>query len=180
MRRIRLFGRRDPLHVKLAREGGLDLDGTDPDGPRPPWDASGIHGNHRARQWDTVTTVEAPDVPGDKVGFVALPDGELVVDAGGGDLTPLAEALDLEPPYRAEAVRRTDTLWALGARKVDVVELPGVQGDWIELASHGEERTLMVDGAREFGTIPALERPDHVVRAHRIAGDSWEVETDPL
>ena len=180
MRRIRLFGRREPLHVKLAREGGLDADEPDLEGPRPPWDASGIHGIHRAREWDTVTTVEAPDLPGDKIGFVALPDGKLVVDEGGGDLTPLADALDLEPPYRAEAVHQSDALWALGARKIEVVELPGVQGQLIELSSHGEERTLVVDGQREFGTVPALERPDHVVRAHRIAGDSWEVETDPL
>jgi hypothetical protein len=177
---MRLFGRSEPLHVRLAREGGLDLDGADPDGPRPPWDSAGIHGNHRARQWDTVTTVEAPDLPGDRIGFVALPDGELVVDEGGGDLTPLVDALALEPPYRAEAVRRTDTLWALGASRIEVVQLPGVQGEQIELASHGEERTLLIDGQREFGSVPALERPDHVVRAHRIAGDAWEVETDPL
>jgi hypothetical protein len=175
-----LFRRREPLHVRLAREGGLDLEGTEPEAPRPPWDATGIHGNHRARQWDFVTTLEAPDLPGDRVGFVALPGGELVADEGGGDLAPLVDAIALEPPYRAEAVRRTDRVWALGARRIEVVELPEVQGEQIELASHGEERTLLVDGERAFGSIPALERPDHVVRAHRIAGDAWEVETAPL
>ena len=178
--RLRLFGRREPLHVRLAREGGLDAAPADPDGPRPPWDASGIHGNHRAREWDVVTTVEAVDVPGDRVGFVVLRGGELAVDEGGGDPTPLATALDLEPPYRVEAVRRTDNLWALGARRIEIVELPGVEGAQIELASHGDERTLVIDGARAFGSIPALERPDHVVRAHRVAGEAWEVETDPL
>ena len=55
-----------------------------------------------------------------------------------------------------------------------------LQGQQIELASHGDERTLLIDGVRVFGSIPALERPDHVVRAHRIAGDAWEVETAPL
>jgi hypothetical protein len=175
-----IFRRREPLHVKLAREGGVDLGGPEPDSPRPPWDTSGIHGNHRARQWDAVTTVEAPDLPGDRIGFVALPGGELVAEAGGGDLIPLAGALSLEPPYRAEAVRRSDTLWVIGARRIEVVELPDTDGDQIELASHGGERTLLVDGARAFGSIPALERDDHVVRANRIAGDSWEVETDPL
>ena len=177
---MRLFGRREPLHVRLAREGGLEVDGTDPEGPRPPWDAAGIHGNHRAREWDVVTTVEAPDLPGAKIGFVALPGGGLVVDEGGGDLAPLVAALDLEPPYRAEAVRRTDSVWALAARRIEVIELPGIQGEQIELASHGDERTLLIDGVRVFGSIPALERPDHVVRAHRIAGDAWEVETAPL
>ena len=174
------FRRREPLHVRLAREGGLDLEGNEPEPPRPPWDASGIHGLHRARQWDAVTTVEAADLPGERIGFVALPDGALVAEEGGGDLTPLAAALDLGPPYRAEAVRRSEGLWALAARRIEVVELPGVEGDHVELTSNGGERTLRVDGQRVFGSIPALERPDHVVRAHRIAGESWEVEIDPL
>ena len=177
---MRLFGRREPLHVRLAREGGLDIDGTDPEVPRPPRDAAGVHGSDRAREWDVVTTVEAPDLPGERIGFVELPGGELVVDEGGGDLAPLVEALDLEPPYRAEAVRRTDSVWALAARRIEVVELPEIQGQQIELASHGDERTLLIDGVRVFGSIPALERPDHVVRAYRIAGDAWEVETAPL
>jgi len=175
-----LFRRREPLHVRLAREGGLVLDDREPEPPRPPWDASGIHGVHRARQWDAVTTVEDESLPGDKIGFVALPDGGLVAEEGGGDLTALAAALDLGPPYRAEAVRRSDELWALAARRIEVVELPGVEGEHIERASNGGERTLRVDGERVFGSIPALERPDHVVRARRIAGDLWEVETDPL
>jgi len=175
-----LFRRREPLHVKLAREGGLDLDGGDAPEPRSPWDAAGIHGNHRARQWDAVTTLEAPDLPGDRIGFVALPDGALVAEEGGGDLSTLAAAVDLEPPYRAEAVRRSDTLWALAARRIEVVDLPGVEGEQIELSSHGGERTLRVDGERVFGSVPALEQDDHVVRARRIAGDVWEVETAPL
>src|SRR5215471_17722594 len=146
-----LFKRREPLHVMLAREGGIDLDGSDDSAePRQPWDDSVIHGNHQARQWDAVTTVAAPDLPGDRIGFVALPGGELVDEAGGGDLSILAGALDLEPPYRAEAVRRSDSLWALAARRIDVVELPGVDGEEIELASHGGERTLRIDGERVF------------------------------
>ena len=65
-------------------------------------------------------------------------------------------------------------------RALSDAELQGKTAEFRQRLENGEERTLMVDGAREFGTIPALERPDHVVRAHRIAGDSWEVETDPL
>jgi hypothetical protein len=166
--------------VRLAREGGLDLDGHEPPDPRPPWDASGIHGIHRARQWDAVTTVEAPDLRGDRTVFVALPGDELIAEEGGGDLTPFAAALDFEPPYRAEAVRRSETLWALACRRIEVIELPGVDGERIELASHGGERTLRVDGEQVFGSIPALERDDHVVRAHRISGETWEVETGRL
>jgi hypothetical protein len=45
---------------------------------------------------------------------------------------------------------------------------------------HGGERSLLVDGERSFGGLPALERPEHVVRARRLDGDLWEVETAPL
>jgi hypothetical protein len=167
--------------VRLAREGGVDLDGRElPLSPPPPWDAAGIHGLHRPRHWDVVTAVEAASLPGDRIVFVALPDGELVTVEGGGDLAPLAGALDLSPPYRGEAVRRGEALWAVAARRIEVVALPGVDGEQIELATHGGDRTLRVDGERVFGSIPALERPDHVVRARRIAGEEWEIETDPL
>jgi hypothetical protein len=175
-----LFWRRESLNMRLAREGGLDLVGQETQDPRPPWDASGIHGLHRARRWDAITIVEAPELPGEQVVFVTLPDGDLVAEEGGGDLTPLAAAIALAPAYRAEAVRRSETAWALGARRIVVIELPGVEGTQIELSMNGDERTLRVDGDQVFGSIPALERPDHVVRARRIAGESWEVETHPL
>ena len=57
--------------------------------------------------------------------------------------------------------------------------LPGTAGEEIELSSHDGERTLVVDGEHVFGSIPALERPDHVVRARRIVDDVWEVEVRP-
>ena len=74
-------------------------------------------------------------------------------------------------------MRRSDDALGGRGRRIEIVELPGVEGEEIELSSHGDERTLVVDGEREFGSIPALERPDHVVRARRIVGDAWEVET---
>jgi hypothetical protein len=172
-----LFRRDEPLHVKLAREGGLEL--SESESSAPPWDAAGIHGIHRAREWDVVTTVSAPDLPGDRIEFVAIAPGEVACD---GDPGPLPEAVDreLKRPYRAEAVARDGGLWAVAARRIEVVRLPGVTGEEIELTSYGGERTLLVDGAREFGSIPALERPEHVVRARRIADDAFEVETAPL
>jgi hypothetical protein len=176
---VSLFRRREPLHVRLAREGGLSLGG---ESVRPAWDASGIHGLHRAREWDTVATVEAPEIPAERAVFVALPGGDLVIEEGPDDLQPLADAIErhLEPPYRAEAVKREGGLWAVGARSVELVELPGVGGREIELAAHAGERRLLVDGETAFGSIPALERPDHVVRARRVDGELWEVEADPL
>jgi hypothetical protein len=177
---MRLF-RREPHHVRLAREGGIDLNSHEqPEGPRPPWDASGIHGLQRARRWDAVTIVEAIGLPGDQVVFVALPGGDLVAEEGGGDLGQLAASLDLQPAFRAEAVRRSETVWALAARRIEVVELPGVTGERIELSNHEGQRTVRIDDEQVFGSIPALERSDHVVRARRIEGDYWEVEAHPL
>jgi len=176
---VSLFRRREPLHVRLAREGGLSL-GDEPSGA--PWDTSGIHGLQRPRRWDVVETVEAPELPGEQAAFVALPNGDLVVEDGPDDPRQLADAVErsLSPPYRAEGVKREGGLWAVGARRVEVVELPGVDGDEIEVVTQGERRDVLVDGERAFGSIPALERPGQVVRARRVDGDLWELETDPL
>jgi hypothetical protein len=171
------------LHVRLAREGGLDQPDADTGGvARPPWDQPGIHGLPRAREWDAVVSVEAPEIPEQRSAFVALPSGDLVVEDGTDQVRALADALERElaPPYRAEAVKRDDGFWAVAGRRVEIVELPGVAGNEIELTSHGPERTLLVDGERGFGSIPELERPGHVVRARRVDGDIWEVETARL
>ena len=59
-------------------------------------------------------------------------------------------------------------------------------GDELELAEADGGRTLTVDGAREFGSIPELERigrekgEHYVIRARRLDGNLWEVEADPL
>jgi hypothetical protein len=196
---VSLFRRREPLHVRLAREGGMSL-GDEP--VRPAWDATGIHGLHRAREWDVVTTLESPELSGERVTFVALPGGDLLVEHGAKDapgnrpdeglddgldegpesIRSFAEAVEreLEPPYRAEAVKRDDGLWAVGARRIEVVELPGVRADEIELTMRNGERTLLVDGETAFGSIPALERPGHAVRASRLDGERWEFEAHPL
>src|SRR5439155_6680201 len=117
------------------------------------------------------------ELKGNRASFVALPDGDLVVEEGPDDITLLATSLEseLRPPYRAEAVRRDDALWAVAGRRIEVVELPGIAGEELELAAHGGERTVLVDGERASGGFPALERPGHVVRARRIDGDLWEV-----
>jgi hypothetical protein len=177
---LSLFRRSEPLHVRLAREGGLLL-GPEEE-PRGPWDAAGIHGLHRVRERDVVATVDAPEIPGDRAEFVAISPEELVIQSGPSDVAVLANTVerDLAPPYRAEAVRRDGTLWAVAARKIEVVRLPGVRGDEVELATHGDERTLVIDGEQTFGSIPELERPNQVARARRIDGELWELEVDPL
>jgi hypothetical protein len=166
--------------VRLAREGGL----LEPEHvPLPPaWDTAGIHGVQRARQWDAVATVDAPELEGDRAVFVALSPERLVVEEGPSEVAPLAAALGAgpAPPYRAEAVRREGTVWAVAARRIEIVRLPDVSGEEIELSSHEGERTLLIDGERSFGSIPALERPEQSVRARRIAGEDWEVEIHQL
>jgi hypothetical protein len=151
------------------------------DRPRGPWDIAGIHGLQRTRQWDVVVVADAPGLDGDRAHFVALP-GRLVVEEGPDGLEPLAHAVDAElpRPYRAEAVRRERELWAVAANAIEVIELPGIAGREIELLSHGADRVLSIDGERSFGTIAALERPHHVVRARRLDRDLWELEAHPL
>jgi hypothetical protein len=182
-----LWRRKKPLHEQLASEGGMFEAPVESD--RPPWDKAGIHGIPRPRRWDAVASAEAPELPGQGVHFVALPDGTLVVDEDvpDGALARLAEAIEamLEPPYRAEGVRREDQVWAVGANAIDVLELSEeVEGDTIEVTVSGDQRTLLVDGAPAFVHGRELdqlaESPEFVARAQRLDGNLWEVEVEPL
>jgi len=176
--------RRKPLHQRLAEEGGLVEPTTRPlfTGVIP---ETGIHGVPRERQYDAVVTTDAPDVEGASARFVALEDGSLLLEEGDGDLTALADAIEQEVkrPYRAIAVRRGESQWAVAAHGLRVIQLPEPGGDEVELAVRGDERTLLIDGNRAFGTLPELESlasGDAVIRAARLDGDSWEVRVDPL
>jgi hypothetical protein len=146
---------------------------------------TGIHGIPRERQYDAVATTEAPDAAGDSARFVGLEDGSLLIEEGEGDLTALADAIEREiaRPYRATAVRRGEMTWAVAAHRLRVIELPEPGGDEIELVLNGEEKTLVVDGNRSFGTMPELEQladGNAVIRAGRLDGTLWEVRVDPL
>jgi hypothetical protein len=176
--------RRKPLHERLAEEGGLVERSTVPlfTGAIP---EAGIHGIPRERQYDAVATTEAPDVEGDAARFVGLENGSLLIEEGDGDLTPLADAIEqkIARPYRATAVRRGEATWAVAAHGLRVVELPERGGDEVELVLNGEEKTLVVDGNRSFGTMPELEEladGNAVIRAARLDATLWEVRVDPL
>ena len=176
--------RRKPLHEQLAEEGGLVERPTRPlfTGVIP---ETRIHGVPRQREHDAIATTEAPDVEGTAVQFVGLEDGTLVIEEGDGDLTALADAIEtqVERPYRAFATRRGDTVWAVAAHRLRVVELPEPGGEEIELVVRGGERELSVDTVRMFGTLPELEQlaeGDAVIRAARLDGPLWEVRVDPL
>jgi hypothetical protein len=182
------FRRREPLHERLAREAGMTAQ-PPPHEPGPHWGEVGIHGLHRPREWDALITVEA-ELPGDLVRFVALPDGEILVEeAESADVGVLADAIEaaIAPPYRAEAVRRERGVWAVGALRVDVVELaddPG--GEVIQLVWNGSERTAFVDAApslvrlRELEALGASRFEAYVVDAERLDGSLWEARVTPL
>jgi hypothetical protein len=185
-----MLRRKEPLHERLAREGGLNRQPT-PHDTTPRWGEAGIHGLHRPRQWDAVVLAEAPGYAGDEAQFVALPDGTLLVDEEipDGALEPLAAAVEasLAPPYRAEAVRRGESRFAVAAQAIQVAEVPEeVDGDTVDLTVYAGERELRVDGARSFGSIRALEQlaedrfPAYVLHAERLDDSLWEIRLAPL
>lgn len=153
----------------------------------------GFSGVPRAREWDAVDSTDAPDLRGDDVHFVALGDAgrTLIVDEDepDGSVAPLADAIEetLAPPYRAVGRRQSDDVWAVGAVRVDVVELSqDVAGDSIELTSLDGRRELKVDGNDSTAELPELEEigarrsSDYVLRAERLTDTTWVVDTDAL
>jgi hypothetical protein len=190
-----------PLHQRLAEQGGPQ-DGREPaPAAEPPgFDGEargepGIHGVPRARRFDVVTTARADELRGDSVHAAVLPDGQTVVDDPDGTaaqpdgaLAPLREAVEtsLDPPYRLEAVSRGRGLWAVAARRIEVVAAPGLEGREAELVSTRDGRTLHVDGQPRFGSVPAFEGAgqaagqEYVVHATHLTGDLWELRAAAL
>ena len=178
--------REEPLHERLRRQGALDAAERAPLDTSPRWGEVGIHGVHRQRVWDAVATVEAPELGGSEARFVALADGTLVAETDDLDVEPLADALEgqLDAPYRAEAVRQEDGVWAVAGRRIVVVDVrEEIAGDHVTVTMRQGERTVEIDGERTFGGIPSLESlvgDDAVVTAHRLDETLWEVEVTPL
>jgi hypothetical protein len=194
---VRFWRRRETLNEKLLREAGLEAapaplahEGRVP-GRAGFFDDVGVTGLHRLREWDATATVEAPGIQGDEVVFVVLSEDSVLADEelDYEALEPLAEAVEaqLTPPYRARGVRRHGDVWAVAASSIEVVDLgPDVEGLELELVSRRDERSLSVDGARSFGTLPQLEQlgasrsGDYVVHASRLDGTLWEVRVGRL
>ncbi|MGD0713909.1 MAG: hypothetical protein ABSB24_06950 [Gaiellaceae bacterium] len=184
------FRRREPLHERLAREAGMVAPDAAPIATRPAWLETGIHGVPRPRDWEATITAEAPDVEGAAVRFVTLPDGTVLVEDGPDtSLEPLATAVEeqLPPPYRARAVRQNETLWAIQARRIEVLEIPdGPAGDEIVVTHTADGTTFAVDDEKQFGAVPVLEQrgeregAEYTVHAERLDGDLWEVRASAL
>jgi hypothetical protein len=183
--------RRERLHERLAREGGLNERATEPIDVGPPVPGlPAFHGVQRPRRWDAVVMAEAPDLPGREVTFVVLDDGSVILDDELPEpaVEPIAEELDqvVDAPYRVEAVRRHGEVWAAAARCIDVVELPVAEGEHLMLTMQDGTKSFSVDGSPEFGTVTELERfaaeryGSYVAEANRLDGDLWEVRVSPL
>jgi hypothetical protein len=183
--------RRERLHERLAREGGLNARAGEPIDVGPPAPGlPGYHGVQRPRRWDAVVMAEAPELPGDEANFVVLADGSVILDEELPEpaVEPIAEELDqvVEAPYRVEAVRRHGEVWAAAARRIEVLEISGIEGDELMLTLQDGTRSFSVDGRPEFGAPPELERfaeerfPSYVAIANRLDGDLWEVRVSPL
>lgn len=212
------FRRERPIHEQLAEEAGMLLP-DDPreeaerlrsrsDDPEwaeqglagvptptnrahPLFDVAGMHGIPRNREWDAVTSADAPELPGDRVEFVALEDGTLFTDDDlpEDSLVPLADALEssVQAPYHALALRQAADIWSVAALRVIVVEVPeDVPGDKVDLAVNDGERTILVDDVPAQGDVPSLEQfaaqqfGSFVVHASRLDDTLWEVTVLPL
>ena len=96
-------------------------------------------------------------------------------------------AVSVAPPFRAHAVRRDGTTWAVAARRIETAELDDdPAGNEIEIAWDGAERSVRIDGEPTLRGVPALERlaaarhSTYVVTAARLAGEVWEIAVSPL
>jgi hypothetical protein len=151
---------------------------------------SGVSGLARPREWDLVVTTTCA-ATGDRCVFVCRAEGRVRVDEGDQAAAACAaEALEgeLDPPYRALALRREGDTWAVGAVAIEVAELPDdVRGEELMLTVTQEGgRELLVDGEPAEAGLDALtalagDRYDaYVLRAARLEGALWEVTIDPL
>jgi hypothetical protein len=180
---VPLFRRRDEtLNEKLLREAGYSNEGV-------PIEAAASAEPAERDVDELVFTLDAPELAGASHEIVTLPDASVLVDEDAPDVSDVAEAVeqDLDPPYRATAVRQSDGYWLVTARPIQV-ELLSLAGEEIELSSANGATSYAVDGkAADPSRIPAKltargerEGDDYVVRATRLDGDLWEIEAEPL
>lgn len=193
----------ETLNEQLLREAGLGAQSAAAVEPAAPLDplAGRYPADHpfgayltaaaRPAPGDVVETVHAPGVQGDRVSFVALPSGDLVVDdeTGDADLSPFADSVEkeLSPPYRAEARRQQGDVWAVVASAVVVAQFSYDEDvDALDLVCRAGAAALSADGKPVAGSISELEAagsalsPEYAVHAERLDGDLWEVRAAAL
>jgi hypothetical protein len=143
------------------------------------------------KEWDVAITITAPALTGDRVEFTTIPNGDVIVgqEDGDADLTTLADAVEqhVSPPYRAVGHRQEGNLWGVGAKRVQVAQIPFPDGEKLEFSHHVDSGELRVDGEPSDSLVPSeLERLGEMlgdsfyVEAERIDGDVWEVRAVTL
>jgi hypothetical protein len=198
-----LFRRRhETLNEQLLREAGLDPAQALGDVPQQPprfeppksvLEVAGVPDGSRLtpKEWDAALTVDAPGLPGSRIEFTTIPNGDLIVDdeTGDADLSPFADAVEqrLRPPYRAVAQRQSGDLWAVAARQIRVAQIPFPDGDKLDFSCRVDHGEFRVDGEPTDGLVPPeLERlaeragDSFYVEAERIDGDLWEIKVTAL
>ncbi|HKD93778.1 MAG TPA: hypothetical protein VKB43_03620 [Gaiellaceae bacterium] len=192
-----LFRRRtETLNEQLLREAGLDQKDPRPVPLEPPKSTLAINGvvdgsGVGPKEWDVATMAVVQSVSGKWVEFITLPNGDVIVDRDvrNVDLTPLVDAIEehLSPPYRAYATRQTGTLWGVGAKRIQVAQIPFPSGDTLELTRSPGNDEFNVDGEPSDEAVPPeLEAvgtaigESFYVEAGRIDGDFWEVKATVL
>jgi hypothetical protein len=149
----------------------------------------GVMGVGPGRTWDAVVATHAPSLTGDRVTFVALEDGTLVVteDVPDDSLAPVADQLEemVSPPYRAAAARGEGDVWTAVAEKVMIVEIAELPADELELTVVDGERTLMIGDEQDERALPSLdalagEHGSVAIHAERVDGDTFAVDVFPL
>ena len=161
--------------------------------PFPPSEDPSTHlaGMHdfllRPGGYDAFAWVDAPGVAGDRLEFVVLPNRSLIVLQQEGEEEPLevfAEAVETQiaPPYRARARREKGDRWSVYARTTQILELPGVDADELEVTMLAGELTATVDGNLEPLYALADERgyDDFFARAEWLEDDVYEVRMEAL
>lgn len=121
-----------------------------------------MSGLARSRDWDIVVAVEMPSLAGSaltRVSFYVLAVGEIEVVGTDGEPTVAADVLELlaghataslAPPLEARAVRTTDELWSVAARRTnrrptDLVLPAGIHSISVARAPDGE-LTVHING----------------------------------
>ena len=149
---------------------------------------SGVSGLAPPREWDVVTTATCR-AEGDECVYVCA--GRAIPERGTAEAAACFErALEglLDPPYRAVARRRHGDLWAVGAVRIQVCELPPeLAGDELTLVvDETGSRALTIDGRPAVAGIDALERlvagrfQAYVLRATCLDAATWEFTVEPL
>ena len=158
------LGRRGPHQLEQEPERG-------PVDPGPHWGVTGIHGVARPRRWDAVASAEGPGLAGDEVHFVALPNGDLVVDED-------------EPPLLPEIIQPSNYLMRMPDGTVKQMnpftgtEVWTVPGRGHRPLGNHADAGQKIDPAKHdahcaFCAERLLETPPEKARLVR-AGDRWE------